>query len=327
MESKGLNFAIGFFVLAGIASIFIIGLWLAKKDSTDQTIPYEVHFEESVSGLSVGSRVSYRGIRIGSVTEISIHPSDPQLVLVRVNISERYPIHRGDVASLKLEGITGASYIDIEGAERGSELLTGSAGRPAIIPSRQSDLGQLVKGIPDLINEGTILVNRFSKLLNQENQEQLAAILVNVNEITTALAAQSENIDEVLATANDAGEAMIALSASIREVATQVDDLVVTLKLTADGANKLIAGRGAEMIGEWQNTAQALRELSDSALAIINTNQESLQNFSQDGLYEFTLFLQEARLLVASLTRVLERLEASGARFLLDQDIPEIEPN
>lgn len=324
MESKGLNFIIGFFVLVGIASIFIVGLWLAHKDSIDRTITYEIHFEESVSGLSVGSRVSYRGIRIGSVSEIKIHPEDPQLVVVRVNIDELYPIHRGDVASLKLEGITGTSYIDIEGADRDSELLTGSPGRPAIIPSRQSDLGQLVKGIPDLINEGTILMNQFNKLLNPENRDQFAAILAQVNEITASLASQSKNIDEVLTTANRAGEAMIALSASIQDAAARVDGLIGTLQGTADGVNELVTGSGTDMVKHWQATAQSLTELSDSAQALIDTNKESLQHFSQDGLYEFSLFLHEARLLVASLTRVLENIESSGARFLLDQQSPEI---
>ena len=123
MNSKGAHFFIGLFVLAGIAGIFTSGLWLAKSDGTEKTTPYEAHFEESVSGLNVGSRVSYRGIRIGYVSYIGIKPDNPQLVLVRINIDDPNQIHQGDLASLKLEGITGTSFINIEGAEPGSQVL------------------------------------------------------------------------------------------------------------------------------------------------------------------------------------------------------------
>ena len=327
MDSKGLNFFIGLFVVAGVSSIFIIGLWLARKDTAEDTIPYEVFFEESVSGLSVGSKVSYRGIRIGSVTYIGIKPDNPQFVLVRVLINKAYQIKKGDVASLKLEGITGSSYIDIGGAEQGSAILSSTSDSPATIPSTKSELGKLVQGLPELVNEGIVLVNRFSEMLNQENRNQLTAILTNANEITASLAGQSEKINAVLTTANDTGVELIALSQSINEVVTKLDSLVFTVQITADSANELITSDGTELVKEWQTTAQSLRALTESAHSLLDANQESLQYFSQDGLQEFTLFLQEARLLVSGLTRVVDRIESSGARFLLDQYNPEIDPN
>ena len=60
MESKGFNFLVGLFVVAGVSAIFAIGLWLARVDTAEKTLPYEILFEESVSGLSLGSKVSYR---------------------------------------------------------------------------------------------------------------------------------------------------------------------------------------------------------------------------------------------------------------------------
>ena len=327
MESKGFNFVIGLFVVVGIAAIFVIGIYLAKTGSSEKVTPFEILFEESVSGLSVGSKVSYRGIRIGSVTFIGIKPDDPQHVLVRVAINEGYPIHQGDMASLKLEGITGTSYIDIEGAEWGSELIQSTPENPGTIPSRRSELGRLVQGLPNLISEGTILAQRFSEMLNQENRDQLTAILTNINQLTTMLADQGDTINTALATANTAGNELIAMSQAFKEVAAKIDTLVDTLQVTADDTNQLIAGEGSELVMEWKATAQSLRTLSDSAQGFLTANETSLEHFSQEGLYELTLFLQEARQLVAGLIRVVDRIEASGARFLLDQHNPEIDPN
>ena len=327
MESKGFNFIIGLFVVVGIAAIFVIGLWLAKTGSSEKVTPYEILFEESVSGLSVGSKVSYRGIRIGSVSSITIKPDNPQYVQVRINIKEAYQVHEGDVASLKLEGITGTSYIDIEGALRGSELLHSTVDSPAIIPSRKSELERVVQGIPELINEATLLARRFGEAMNQENRDQFTSILTNVNQITQTLAEQSGNIGKALATVNDTGSELIELSRSIQKVVVKLDTLVDTLHVTAAETNVLISGDVTTLVNEWRETGQSLKDLTASARNVLDTNQESLQYFSQEGLYELTLFLQEARLLVAGLTRVVDRIESSGARFLLDQYNPEIDPN
>lgn len=327
MESRGFNFVIGLFVVVGIAAIFVIGIYLAKTGSSEKVTPFEILFEESVSGLSVGSKVSYRGIRIGSVTSIGIKPDDPQYVLVRVAINEGYPIHQGDKASLKLEGITGSSYIDIEGAEWGSALIESTPENPGTIPSRRSELGRLVQGLPNLISEGTILAQRFSEMLNQENRDQLTSILSNINQLTTMLADQGDTINTALATANNAGNELIAMSQAFQDVAAKIDTLVATLQVTANDTNQFIVGEGNELVLEWKTTAQSLRKLSDSAQGFLNANETSLEHFSQEGLYELTLFLQEARQLVAGLIRVVDRIEASGARFLLDQHNPEIDPN
>ena len=326
MDSKSHNFLIGLFVVAGTISIFIIGLWLTKTGSTDTIIPYEMHFEESVSGLSVGSTVSYRGIPIGSVNFIGIKPNDPRFVLVRIGIKEQFQLHKGDVASLKFEGITGTSYIYIEGAEQDSDILPSTPENPAIIPSRKSELGRLVQGVPDLVNEGTILAQRFSEMLNEENQTQLTTILTNVNRLTATLAEQGETIDTVMATANEAGNELVAVTQSLQNVIAKIDSFVDTLQVTTDNANEMLTDDGVQLIDEWKTTAQSLRKLSESAQNFLGDNEESLQHFSRDGLYELTLFLREARHLVAGLTRVVDRLESSGARFLLDQHNPEIEP-
>jgi len=324
MNSKGSHFFIGLFVLAGVVGIFVTGLWLTKTDSTEKTVSYEVHLEESVSGLSVGSRVAYRGLRVGYVSYIGIKPDDPQLVLVRINIQEANQIRQGDVASLKLEGITGTSFINIEGAEQGSKVIHSSASSPAVIPSQKSSLEQLVRGAPELINQGTLLAQRFADVFSQDNREQLNSILKNINAVTTFLAAEKENISKMFGAINDAGTDFKKLSLALNGVIVKVDTLVDKLNTVADGANTLITDDGKQLIKEWKNTANSLRLLADSVNNVVDTNEDSLQQFTQEGLYEFTLFLQESRTLVAGLSRIVDRIESTGARFLLDQPTSEI---
>jgi len=324
MDSKGSHFFIGLFVVAGVVGIFVIGLWLAKTDSAEKTISYEVYLEESVSGLSVGSRVAYRGLRVGYVSYIAIKPDNPQLVLVRINVQEAVQIRQGDVASLKLEGITGTSFINIEGAEQGSEVIHSDGTNPAVIPSQKSNLEQLVQGAPELINQGTLLAQRFADVFNRENREQLNSILQNINAVTTSLAAEKENISSMFGTINDAGLEFKKLGLAMNGVIIKVDTLADKLNTIAAGTNTLITDDGKQLINEWEKTAKSLKALADSANNVVESNKDSLQQFSQEGLYEFTLFLQESRILVAGLSRIVDRIESTGARFLLDQPTSEI---
>ncbi len=326
MDSHGSHFIIGLFVIAGIIGTFIFGLWLADSSNDKTTIPYTIFFEESVSGLKIGSRVSYRGIRIGYVSEIGIKPDNPQFVFVRVNIEEQYMLHQGDMASLKLEGITGSSYINIEGAGQGTPIISSDGAEPAVIPSKKSDLEQVVQGIPELISQATILANRFAEMLNEKNREQLESILVNVNSLSNSLSAQDENIGNLFVTINDAGQEFITLSESLREVVGEVDGFIERLDTTVEGANEIITEDAKKLINEWKDTAVSLRTISGSFNRILETNEDSIDHFSHEGLKEFTHFLQEARILVANLSRVVESFESSGARFLLDQHVPEINP-
>ncbi|MBT8334789.1 MAG: MCE family protein [Deltaproteobacteria bacterium] len=327
MDSKGSHFFIGLFVIFGITGIFATGVWLSRQDSTEKTISYEIHFEESVSGLNIGSWVSYRGIRIGSVIFMGIKPDNPQLVLVRISVQDDHQLRQGDVASLKFGGITGSSYIYIEGATPGSKVIQSSDADPAVIPSHKSEFEQVVQGVPELISQSTVLVQRFANILNQDNQEQLQSILTNVNAISTSLADQNENISGMFVTIQDAATEFKALSISLNQTITKVDTLVTRLNSTVDGVNDLITDDAKHLINEWKITANALKTLTDSANDILAANQDSLQEFSQEGLNEFVHFLQEARVLVAGLSRVVDRIESSGARFLLDQHTPEINPD
>jgi phospholipid/cholesterol/gamma-HCH transport system substrate-binding protein len=326
MDSKGYHFFIGLFVIFGITAIFVTGVWLSRQDSTKKTTPYEIHFEESVSGLNIGSWVNYRGIRIGSVIYMGIKPDNPQLVLVRISVQDDHQLRQGDVASLTFGGITGAAFINIEGAVPGSKVIQSSETDTAVIPSRKSEFEQLVQGVPELISQSTILVQRFATILNQDNQEQLKGILTNVNAISTSLVNQNENISRMFVTIQDAATEFKALSISLNQTITKVDTLVTRLNTTVDGVNVLITDDAKDLINEWEITANSLKTLADSANDVLAANQDSLQQFSQEGLNEFVHFLQEARVLVAGLSRVVDRIESSGARFLLDQHTPEIYP-
>ena len=81
MENERHYFRVGLFVLGGALLALIFTLWLTTKPD-DQYQRYRIRFAESVSGLSNGSAVKFRGVSVGNVESIVIDPSDSRLIQV-----------------------------------------------------------------------------------------------------------------------------------------------------------------------------------------------------------------------------------------------------
>ena len=71
--SKKLNpSAIGAFVI-GATLLLVLGLMIFGRGNLfEQKVHYQIFFDKSVNGLSIGSPVMFRGIRIGQVTDIRL---------------------------------------------------------------------------------------------------------------------------------------------------------------------------------------------------------------------------------------------------------------
>jgi phospholipid/cholesterol/gamma-HCH transport system substrate-binding protein len=89
METRANYVLVGGFVLALVVLAFAFIIWLANVDFQRTEKSYYLLFDESVSGLSVGGTVSYRGIRVGRITDIAINPDNVEQVRVDLAIDSR----------------------------------------------------------------------------------------------------------------------------------------------------------------------------------------------------------------------------------------------
>ena len=64
MENERHYFLVGLFVLGGVLAMFAFTIWLTATDDSKYQ-QYRIHFAESVSGLSNGSDVKFRGVKVG----------------------------------------------------------------------------------------------------------------------------------------------------------------------------------------------------------------------------------------------------------------------
>ncbi len=71
MASKANYFKIGLFVIFAVAAAVVFAVILGLGSFGSQKIRFETYIDESVQGLTVGSPVYHRGVKIGNVEEIA----------------------------------------------------------------------------------------------------------------------------------------------------------------------------------------------------------------------------------------------------------------
>jgi phospholipid/cholesterol/gamma-HCH transport system substrate-binding protein len=180
MEPNKHYLIVGSFVLAALAGLAAFLIWFSNAGDRTVYHYYQIKFRESVSGLSLGGPVKYRGVDVGSVMNIRIVPEEINTIAVRVRIGAEVPVKTNTVAQLRLQGITGVTYIELSGDGVDMPMMAGSATREGElpeIPSRFSDIATLTNKVPELLDETTGVMQRTGHLISDDNVALMGAIL------------------------------------------------------------------------------------------------------------------------------------------------------
>jgi paraquat-inducible protein B len=123
---------IGLFVVFGFAAALALAVALGTAGTRRVTVGFFTYFNESVQGLDLGAPVTFRGVGIGRVGEITIAP-DHRLVEVRMDVdvgsmeqlgliprgqfkrTHVFPQPPSDLrAQLGTQGLTGTKYVSVD---------------------------------------------------------------------------------------------------------------------------------------------------------------------------------------------------------------------
>jgi phospholipid/cholesterol/gamma-HCH transport system substrate-binding protein len=167
METDRHYFIEGLFVIILSLGAALAFVWLSGSEQRDDVL-YRIHFNESVSGLSLGDPVKLRGVDIGTVKTMNLDPTNPQLVQVDVALRKNAPIKTDTRASLKLKGITGVVFIELDGGSAGAQTLVAMTadGQIPEIPAEKSTLTTLVEALPKAIERFLAIENQTKKVLS-----------------------------------------------------------------------------------------------------------------------------------------------------------------
>ena len=166
METDKHYFFEGLFIIITVVAAVIAFVWLANTGHSDDVV-YRIHFAESVSGLALGDPVKFRGVDVGTVKAMQLDTDDPRRVQVDVRLRKEAPVKTDTKATLKLKGITGVVFIELNGGSPATARLASVTpqGEVPEIPSEKSSLNTFLDELPKVVEKFGALEDRASKVV------------------------------------------------------------------------------------------------------------------------------------------------------------------
>jgi phospholipid/cholesterol/gamma-HCH transport system substrate-binding protein len=166
MEPDKHFFIEGLFIIGVSVAAALFAVWLAGTGHHDDVL-YRIHFAESVSGLAIGDPVKFRGVDVGTVKAIALDPADPRLVQVDIRLRKESPVKTDTKATLKLKGITGVVFIELDGGSPNAPTLLASTreGQIPEIPSAKGTLTAILDLLPKLLEKFSSIENQVTKVV------------------------------------------------------------------------------------------------------------------------------------------------------------------
>jgi phospholipid/cholesterol/gamma-HCH transport system substrate-binding protein len=279
---------VGLFVLLLGAALIGGVLWIGAGGPGKHYDRYVVYMTESVSGLSKDAAVTYHGVDVGRVRQISIDPENLSRVKLVLDIESGTPIKEDTAAILETQGLTGLAHIDLSGGSQTSPLLRAHDDEEyPVIKSRPSLLGRLDTSVSELIENLTETSQRLNTLLGNDNQHSVAQTLAHLESLSKALASRSDDIAAALSDFSGAMQNARKASTQLPALLEQVNDSAAALQKMADA----LAATG--------NTLQKTAESSG----------RDVQQFTTEVLPEASALVTDLRQAAANLRQMSEQLE------------------
>ncbi|OYQ34148.1 hypothetical protein CHU95_11850 [Niveispirillum lacus] len=302
METRANYTAVGAFVLALAAAAFIFIIWLAKVQFDKAIQPYHIMVTGTVTGLVEGGPVRYRGVNVGTVTDIRINPENVEEVRLTIEVPEETPIKTDAIASLEPVGVTGGVYVEIAGGSKEAPLLREKVSGIPVIPSRPSSIAAVLSKAPEVLENLMKISERLTLLLNDDNQKSIGTLLAN-------LAQASGNANDTMRNAN-------LLIVDLRQHADTLSKQAEVLMVTANDTVGKVGRDTTVITAELAKTSKEINRLSASLAGMIEENREPIRDFTATGLYDLSQLLIHLQDLTNNLSRVSRRLERDPTDLL-----------
>jgi phospholipid/cholesterol/gamma-HCH transport system substrate-binding protein len=312
METRSNYILVGVVTLALIAALVGFTIWLAKFNDGEKK-EYDIFFQQSVNGLSKGSSVSFSGVPVGEVKDISLWAPDPEFVRVRIAIEPAVPILQGTTATINSLNFTGVADIQLDGAVKGAPAITCPKEEPEsacpagvpVIPTRPGALGQLLNGAPLLLERLSTLTERLTNLMSDKNQESIEKTLANVETITSGLKTTGPTLEAAISESRATiAQASVALG-KLGGTADQMSSL-------ANNVNTTLTDEGKPAIAELKKTLAAANKSLSALEVTLKSSNPAIETLNTQTLPEFNQLARDLRQLSGSLKSITERVDQNG---------------
>ena len=196
MENKSHALAAGTFVLALLAVLIALAVWLTHDNRTLRT--FELSSASPVTGLQPEATVRFKGVDVGKVTAIGFDPLQAGHVLIRIAVDEKAPLTESSFATLGFQGVTGLAFIALDDTGTSTTRLTDGRTPPTRIPLRPGLMSKLSDQSVGLLNQLEESSRRLNALLSTENQKVMMGTVSSLGQAASRLQQLSSDADQAL---------------------------------------------------------------------------------------------------------------------------------
>jgi len=304
MSKQANKTMIGAFVVGAV--VLVVGgvLMFGSGKFLKKRIPYVMYFDSSVKGLDVGASVVWRGVKIGTVTDVLLR-ADPIALTVEIPVfievepdrmervgevsvkrtpgeSMRLLIEKGLRAQLQMQSlVTGKLMVELDYHPDKPAQLRGRDPDYVEIPTIETDLAELAQKIEkvpieEIFNKLHSAVDGIEKVINSpELMEAITSFNDTLDDVEKLIEDVNRHVDPLLTateeTVRDAQGLVRNVDGRVGTLAASADDAIKSAAVALDQANETLksvedsAGDDSTLYFEVNS---ALMEISAAARSI-----------------------------------------------------------
>lgn len=328
MTERGTKTFIGFFVLGALALFIAFILLLGSGRLGDRNPTFVLYFETSLKGLTQGSPVYFKGIRIGKVASIQIRPElgtakfyTPVIIEIERDKatalledgSERDVFEENGLLTRLIEAglrgklgissiLTGQLCVELDILRNADPVdmtkLTPYKGSPQI-PTQLSSLDAALSTLENIPIQEILydVIGSIRSMSEQLGRIDVSGLAVSLRETSDAIREEVRGFGSVRRNATAAVDAYAALASSLqKDIHATLGNVNATLRSIGN-----LADSSESVVVEAQGAMRGLRRTADTANSLFSEDSAPVLEFSQT-----MLSLRKAAQALSELATLLE---------------------
>ena len=271
MNRKSLSVSVGLFVILIIAMTVTLVLFLNTDGFSRNIVQrYQILFDTSIKGLSVGAPVTLRGVKIGEVMDIKTQIFHQHMKVLNVVTVDMYPdaiseqggdsennniigqlMNQGLSAQIGLQSLlTGMLYIEVDFSDNEPVMQPFNTAYPQI-PTVPNDLEEFIERFEsiNLAEMGNRLNEVLENVARLTGDDRLTDLIDNVGNAFVSMEKMSVTMSEDMAgirqefasMSSDASDVTQLLRAELPAASRQLTETMEQMQQTMDVAAQNLA--------------------------------------------------------------------------------------
>jgi len=312
MTQNANYFKLGLFVIIsfGLGAAFLIALGAGQFLKTETLA--ETCFDESVQGLDIGSEVKYKGVKIGTVKNITtparFYNIQSNYVLVTFSLSEhcyvgqtgktnairiKKAIAEGLSIHLSFKGLTGAAYLEIDYSGL-PETPLDITWQPTniYVPSRKSSIKRIGDALNEILDNLAVIklsdiTTEMQSLLQTLNQKANALNMAKISVETENLLQEARQTNQTPSTTltserftrliADAQGSFTGLKTIVENAKQPIDNTLKNIEITAQRTKNMTTDLEAGLAENLDSLLESLNKTSKMLEHMIRLNSDTVQ--------------------------------------------------